>query len=79
MQTIEAIVILTALASLWPLIVGYAWAATEWYKLGYLGVILIAMIWVTRRRMARIRAAADEAKRKRDAAEKSGRPPWMGG
>lgn len=79
MQTIEAIVILIALASLWPLIVGYQWAATEWYKFGYLSVILVVMIWVTRRRMARIRAAAGEAKRKRDAAEKSGRPPWLGG
>ena len=79
MRIVETVIILVALASFWPLIIGYEWAETPWYKFGYLAVVLVAMIWVTLRRMARTRAAANEAKRKRDEAEKSGRPPWMGG
>jgi len=78
-RIVEAIIILVALASMWPLIIGYYWAASPWYKFGYLAVVLIGMIWVTVRRMARIRAAAAEAKRKRDESTRSGRPPRMGG
>jgi fatty acid desaturase len=76
---IETIIILVALLSMWPLIIGYEWAASPWYKFGYLAVVLIGMIWVTVRRMTRVRAAADEAKRKRDESARTGRPPWVGG
>ena len=79
MPIIEAVIIVIAVLSLWPLILGYEWAGSPWYKFGYLAVVLIAMVWVTVRRMARIRSAADEAKRKRDETEKRGRPPWLGG
>jgi hypothetical protein len=43
----------------------------------WLCVMLGAMAWVAVRRLKRVRAAAEEAKRKRDEAEQSGRPPWM--
>jgi len=78
-RIVETIIVIVALASIWPLIIGYQWAGTPWYKFGYMAVVLIGMAWVTVRRMTRIRSAADEAKRKRDESARSGRPPWMGG
>jgi hypothetical protein len=72
---IETILIVAALVSLWPLILGYQWASTIWYKFGLLTVVLAAMVWVTLRRLGRIRSAAAEAKRKHEAAQRSGRPP----
>jgi hypothetical protein len=79
MQALETIVIVVALASFWPLIIGYPWAAQAWYKFGCLGLVLLAMAWVTVQRVRRIRAAAEEAKRRRDEAARSGRPPWLPG
>ena len=79
MRIIETVVILVALLSIWPLIIGYEWAGSPWYRFGCMAVVLIGMVWVTARRMTRIRGAADEAKRKRDESARSGRPPWMGG
>jgi ABC-type transport system involved in Fe-S cluster assembly fused permease/ATPase subunit len=78
-RIIETIVIMAALVSLWPLILGYEWAGAGWYRSGALVVVLLALVWVTARRLSRIRSAAEEAKRKRDEAERSGRPPWLGG
>ena len=73
MQKIETALILVALGSLWPLILGYgAW----WYR-GWLVVVLGVMVWVAARRLARIRAASDEAKRIRDETEKGRRPPFL--
>jgi hypothetical protein len=48
---LEWIIIAIALLSLWPVIIGYS---LLWYKL-YLLVVLGALIWVTRNRLARIR------------------------
>jgi len=79
MQTVETMVIVVALLSFWPLIIGYPWAAQAWYKFGCLGLVLLAMTWVTVRRLRRIRAASEEAKRKRDEAARGGRPPWTTG
>jgi hypothetical protein len=76
-QAIEAILIVVALLSLWPVILGYGWAVSPGYKFGYLLVVLVAMAWVAQRRLARIRSAAAEAKRKKEQAERSGRPPWL--
>jgi len=72
-ETIESVLIVLALASLWPLLVNFHHIL---YSL-WLLVMLGAMAWVAVRRLKRIRAAADEAKRKRDEAERSGRPPWL--
>ncbi|UCC67479.1 MAG: hypothetical protein JSV79_10155 [Armatimonadota bacterium] len=69
----ESILIVVALASLWPLLAGYR---PPWYTL-WLLLMLAAMAWVAVRRLRRVRAAAEEAKRKRDEAERSGRPPWL--
>ena len=79
MAAFEAVLIIVALLSLWPVILGYEWAGAAWYKFGWLVLVLAAMAWVTHRRLARIRSAAAEAKRKRELAERSGRPPWLGG
>ena len=73
MVILESVLIIVALASLWPLLVGFHHIA---YSL-WLCVMLGAMAWVSVRRLKRVRAAADEAKRKRDDAERSGRPPGM--
>ena len=72
-EILESVLIVVALASLWPLLVGFHHPV---YSL-WLCVMLGAMVWVAVRRLRRIRAAAEEAKRKRDEAERSGRPPWM--
>lgn len=66
MQVIESILILVALASLWPYIVGYR---ETWYTVWLLAVVGL-MVWVTTRRLARIRSAADEAKEKHDEAQR---------
>lgn len=73
-QLIEAGLIVLALVSLWPVLLGYR---ALWYS-AWLGVMLAVMIWVAVRQLRRIRAAINEAKRKRDEAEKSGRPPFLG-
>ncbi len=73
-EKVEAVLIIVALLSLWPVLLGYrAW----WYR-GWLVVVLGFMVWMTIRRMNRIKAAAEEAKRKRDEMERGGRPPFLG-
>jgi len=72
-ERIETVIILVALASLWPLLFDYL---APWYR-GWLVVVLGGMVWVTVRRMRRIRAAAEEARRLRDEMEKSNRPPFL--
>jgi hypothetical protein len=69
----ESVLIVVALISLWPLLAGYR---PPWYRI-WLLLMLAAMAWVAVRRLRRVRAAAEEAKRKRDEAERSGRPPWL--
>ncbi len=64
---------LVALFSLMPWFFGFR---PLWYQL-WLAVVLAAMVWVTVRRLSRTRQAAEEAKRKRDEAGRSGRPPWV--
>lgn len=72
-EKLEMVLIIVALVSLWPIIIGYhAW----WYR-GWLVVVLGFMIWMTIRRLGRISAAAEEAKRKRDEMERGGRPPFL--
>ena len=72
-EVLESALIILALASLWPVALGYR---AVWYVV-WLMVVLAAMGWLAVRRVRRIRAAAEEAKRKRDEAERSGRPPWL--
>ena len=74
-EVLESALIILALASLWPVVLGYR---AVWYEL-WLVVVVGAMAWVAVRRVRRIRAAAEEAKRKRDEAERSGRPPRLSG
>ena len=69
----ESVLIVVALTSLWPLLAGYH---EPWYRI-WLILMLAAMAWIAVRRLRRVRAAAEEAKRKRDEAERSGRPPWL--
>jgi len=73
-ERIEAVLIMVALVSLWPIVLGYH---ALWYRT-WLVAVLGFMVWVTVRRMGRIRAGADEAKRKRDEQERGGRPPFLG-
>ncbi len=73
MQKVEAALIIIALVSLWPYIVGYR---PLWYQV-WLGVVLGLMLWVAMRRLSRVRAASDEAKRKRDEMERGGRRPSL--
>jgi hypothetical protein len=70
---IESILILVALFSVMPRFFGFH---PLWYNL-WLAVVLVGMVWVTVRRLTRTRQAAEEAKRKRDEATRSGRPPWL--
>ena len=70
MQIIESILILVALASLWPYIIGYR---EPWYT-GWMIAMLGVMVWVARRRVGRIRSAAAEAREKHDAATRLGGP-----
>ncbi len=74
LESVETVLIVVALVSLWPLLTGFNAA---WYQI-WLAAVLAAMVWVAVRRFRRIREAAEEAKRKRDEMEKSGRPPFLG-
>jgi hypothetical protein len=74
MQLLEPALIIIALVSLWPMLRDYK---PMWYRV-WLVLVLGAMIWVAQRRLARTRAAADEAKRIRDEMAKGGRPPYLG-
>jgi hypothetical protein len=56
---LEWVVIVAALLSLWPAILGYH---ENLYR-GWLAGMVIALVWVTRNRLSRIRQAAAEAKR----------------
>jgi hypothetical protein len=67
---IESALIALALVSLWPLLWGYR---ETWHRV-WLVLMLGVMVWVASRRVGRIRAAADHAKRMRDEMEK-GRGP----
>jgi|GEM_PF-1711043 len=73
LERIESVLIVIALVSLWPIVIGYS---ELWYRL-WLVVVLGLMSWVAIRRVGRVREAAEEAKRKRDEMEKSGRPPFL--
>lgn len=81
---IESALVVIALVSLWPLLWRYYRPEWEWDRVWlalyrvWLVLMLGAMAWVASRRMARIRAAADEAKRIRDEMERGGRPPFLG-
>ncbi len=70
---VESVLILIALVSLWPMMWDYK---PMWYRV-WLVVMLLAMGWVAQRRLARVRAASDEAKRMRDEMERGGRPPVL--
>ncbi len=70
---VESILIVVALVSLWPLLLP---ERPTWYRF-WLLFVLAAMAWVAFRRLKRIRAAADDAKRRRDEAERSHRPPSL--
>ncbi len=74
MRKIETALVLIALATLWPFILGFH---PLWYR-GWMVAVLGLMVWVAVRRLGRIRAAADEAKRIRDEQERRGRPPFLG-
>lgn len=74
MDKLESVLILVALVSLWPRLTPYG--GLWWYWV-WLVVVLGLMVWVARRRIARTRSAVDEAKRKRDGAERGGRPPFL--
>jgi hypothetical protein len=70
---IESALIVLALVSLWPLL----WSYHEtWYRV-WLVLMVGVMAWVASRRVGRIRAAADHAKRMRDEMERGGRPPRL--
>ena len=69
----ESVLIIVVLLSLWPFATGYR---ALWYDVWLLTAVAL-MVWVAVRRFARIRHAAREAQRKRDEAERSGRPPWI--
>jgi hypothetical protein len=75
LEKLESVLILAALVSLWPLLTDYR---APWYR-GWLIVVLALMVWVAVRRLGRTRAAAEEAKRKRDEMEKMRRPPFLSG
>ncbi len=73
MQKIETALVLIALATLWPYIVGFK----PWWYQAWMVVVLGLMAWVAVRRLGRIRAAADEAKKIREEQEKGRRPPFI--
>ena len=70
---LESVLIVIALGSLWPVILGYH---AVWYRF-WIFAVLGMMGWVALRRLRRIRAAAEEAKRRRDEAKASSKPPWL--
>ena len=69
----ESVLIVLALASLWLFVIEQR---SLWHNLVWL-LMLAAMAWVAVRRLRRIRAATDEAKRIRDEAERGGPPPSL--
>jgi hypothetical protein len=71
---LESALILVALFSLVPML----WVSPRplLYDI-WLGLMLIAMVWVSARRLGRTRVAVEEAKRKRDEAARTGRPPGL--
>ena len=71
MEITESVLIVLALASLWLFALPQR---ALWHNFVWL-VTLAAMIWIAVRRLRRISAATDEAKRIRDEAERGGRPP----
>jgi hypothetical protein len=72
-EKLESALILLAVLSLLPLL--QARVPGRYYF--WLAAVLASMVWVLVRRVHRIRSAAEEAKRKRDEAEKSGLPPFL--
>jgi len=74
-EIIESALIVVALLSLWPVILGHRSLLYSLWLISMLG----AMVWLAVRRLRRIRAAADEAKRIRDETEKPQRPPSLDG
>ena len=73
MEIAESVLIVLALASLWLFVIEQR---SLWHNLVWL-LMLAAMAWVAVRRLRRIRAATDEAKRIRDEAERGARPPSL--
>ena len=79
---VESALIVIALVSLWPLLWRY-YSEWEWARVWlmlyrvWLVLMLGVMVWVASRRLARVRAAADEAKRMRNEMERGGRPPFL--
>jgi hypothetical protein len=72
-EIIESALIVVALVSLWPMLAGHRSVSYSVWLL----ICLALMGWVAVRRLRRIREAAEEAKRRRDEAERSGRPPFL--
>jgi hypothetical protein len=72
-EIIESALIVLALVSLWPLLVGHRSTAYSMWLL----IMLATMVGVAVRKLRRIREAIDEAKRKRDESQRSGRPPFL--
>ena len=72
MQTIESVLILVALFSLMPLLWEYS---PMWYR-AWLALMLVGMVWVSVRRLRRMREAFEEQRRKRDGGP-GPRPPGM--
>ena len=58
-EKLEWVLIFGALLSLWPRILGYR---EVWYQLSLL-VVLAVMVWVARRRLARVRQGAQRDSR----------------
>ena len=79
---VESALIVIALVSLWPLLWRY-YSEWEWARVWlmlyrvWLVLMLGVMVWVASRRLARIRAGADHAKRMRNEMEMGGRPPFL--
>lgn len=72
MELLESLLIVIALFSLLPLLVGFN---PLWYKL-WLAVMLALMAWVAARRLRRTREAVEEAKRKRERQGPGAGPHW---
>jgi membrane protein implicated in regulation of membrane protease activity len=72
-EIFESVLIVIALLSLWPVVLGYRGL---WYDIWLLAALGL-MAWVAARRIRRVREAAKESQRKRDEAQRSGRPPWL--
>lgn len=75
LHLLESVLIVVALASLWPLLLGHH---STWYRLWLLAVLGM-MVWVAQRRLRRVRAAAAEAKRRRDETRGPAGPPHSDG